>query len=204
MFKVYKLISSNSKYPLAEIRTDGKSIDVFTDNTNGKLTQKVKTLQQLLRYVKNSSILKLIEDSSPTVNLLRYVLDNGDVVEITTDGHTAILNGRFLGQEEKNALFIAIKRGDINVSRKADPTKPIPVFPTPKVQEQAPESQVKSQITPGMLDAVQKRQSNIAKIRSLSTKSYDYEIENGDYSGAEDPGYCKEILYALRYGDSNE
>lgn len=200
MIKVYKLISSNSQYPLAEIRTDGKSVDVFSDNTDGKITEKIKTFQQLLRYVKNSSILKLVEDSKPSVNLLRYVMDNGDVVEITTDGHTAILNGRLLSSEEKDALFIAIKRGEIKVSRKSDPSQAIPLFPSVQRKEEAP---IKSQLSEGMMDAIRKSQQKVTKLRSMSTKSYDYEIENGDYSGAEDPEYIKEMLYSLKYGDSN-
>jgi hypothetical protein len=145
-----------------------------------------------------------VEDSEPTVNLLRYVLDNGDVVEVTTDGHTAILNGKLLGSEEKSALFVAIKRGEIKVARKADPSKPIPVFPTPTAQGGQITNPVKSEVSQGMIDAIRQRQSSLSKMRSLSSKSYDYEIENGDYAGAEDPSYCKEILYALRYGDSNE
>lgn len=196
-------MSSNSQYPLAEIRTDGKTIDVVVDNTDGKITDKIKNFQQLLKYIKNSSILSLIQDSNPTINLLRYVMDNGDIVEITTDGHTAILNGELLGDEEKQALFAAIKRGEINVSRKADPTKPIPVFPS-LPPEQKKENPVKSEISPGMMEAIKNKQAELAKMRNMSSKSYDYEIENGDYSGAEDPEYCKQILYALRYGDSNE
>jgi hypothetical protein len=203
MFKVYKLISINSPYPLAEIRTDGKAVDIFVDNTNGKIAKKFKTFDQVLKYVKNSSILKLTQDHSPTVNLLRYILDNGDIVEITTDGHTVVLNNNLLSQEEKDGLFDAIKIGKIKVARKSDPSNPIPVFPT-NFEKPVIADSTERKISKQMLEAVQKRQSELQQIRSLSTKSYDYEIENKDYSGAEDPEYCKKMLYALKYGDSNE
>jgi hypothetical protein len=130
-------------------------------------------------------------------------MDNGDVVEITTDGHTAILNGILLNTEEKDVLFQSIKRGELKVAHKADPTKPVPVFPSLPAKQKE-ENPVKSEISPGMMEAIKDRQSSLAKMRSMSSKSYDYEIENGDYSGAEDPEYCKKLLYALRYGDSNE
>lgn len=203
MFKVYKLLSSNSQYPLAEIRTDGNVIDVTVDNTDGKITEKIKNFQQLTKLVRNSSVLSLKEDKEPTANLLRYVMDNGDIVEITTDGHTAILNSKLLSLEEKDALFAAIKRGDIKVSRKADLTQPVPVFPSSPKIEQAVEKPEPS-VSEGMMKVIQENQFKLSKLRSMSTKSYDYEIENGDYSGAEDPEYCKKMLYALRYGDSNE
>lgn len=172
-------------------------VDVYVDNTNGKLS-KIKTMEQLTRYVKSSSVLSLIQDSEPTVNLLRYVMDNGDVVEITTDGHTAILNGNLLSSEEKQALFNAIKSGEIKVARKADMSAPVPVFP----DEKRPEVQaIKPTVSQDMLDAVDKFQSKITRLRNLSTKSYDHEIESGDYSGAEDPAYVKRMLYLMRYGE---
>jgi hypothetical protein len=125
-------------------------------------------------------------------------MDNGDVVEITTDGHTAILNGNLLSLEEKQALFAAIKSGELKVARKADMSAPIPVFP----EEKRPEmKKVKPTVSQDMLDAVDKFQNKITKMRSLSTKSYDYEIESQNYSGAEDSEYVKRMLYLMRYGE---
>ena len=87
--KVYVIKSDYSEVPLAEVRTDGDTVDFVVDNTNGKLPQMVQSsLPKLRMLCDNSSHMRLEEPKKATVNLLRYVMDNGDVVEITSDGHT--------------------------------------------------------------------------------------------------------------------
>lgn len=94
--KVYKLLASDSQVPLAEIRIDdrGNKMEVFSDNTNGKITNMAgDDFQKLLGIVNHSSTLSLEETKDATVGLLRYLTSNGDVIEMTTDGHTCMING---------------------------------------------------------------------------------------------------------------
>ena len=197
-----KLISANSEYPLAEVRTDKRLVDFVVDNTDGKLSKKIKTYDQLLRYVKSSTYLKLEISKDATPNLLRYVLDNGDVVEITTDQRTVILNNELLDEPSKHALMQAITSGDLKVSVKADPTKPVQVLP--KIQTIGTESKPKGKMTEGIEKAVNILQSQANDARKQNSKNYDYDIETGDYRGAEDPEYAKQMLYNLKYGAGNE
>ena len=90
--KVYVLKSDYSDVPLAEVRESGGIIDFVVDNTEGKLPARVgKSMQALQQYVNGSSHMRLEGATKATVNLLRYVMTNGDVVEITSDGHNGHL-----------------------------------------------------------------------------------------------------------------
>lgn len=199
MLKTYNLLSSGSSYPLAQIRTDGNNISIVSDNTPDGLASKVKTFKDLVRLVNKSSVLSLEEGTDTIIHILRYVMDNGDVVEMTEDGKTAILNGTLLNESEQNALFEAIKRKEINVAHKTDSSSPIQMLPPMKVMPKAESSQ-STEISKGMLESIKRSQSQLQSIRSMSTKSYDYEIENGNYDDSEDPAYVKKMLYKLKYG----
>ena len=192
-----KVLSANSEHALGECRTDKKVVDWIVDNTDGKLS-KIKTYEHLVRYVRRSTYLKLQPSHDATPNLLRYVLNNGDVVEVTTDGKTAILNGNLLTSEEKDALMFAIANKDLQVAHKADPSKPIQVMPKINVSDKQQEQ--KGAANPNMLKAIQDSEAKAEKARKNSNEFYDHDIETGDYRGAEDPEYVKQMLYKMKYG----
>ena len=126
--KIYRLISDLTDIPLLEVRTDGNRIEVIVDNSNGKIPSEIgNTLQSLEDYANKSSHLSLEEPEEPTAHLLRYVLENGDVAEVTTDGKTCMLNGKLLTRAEKAAFFDALTSGKAKVARKADIQNPIPI-----------------------------------------------------------------------------
>jgi hypothetical protein len=197
--RVLVIKSDYSEVPLAEVREAGGIIDFIVDNTNGKLPKTVgRSMQKLSDLVKKSSHMSLEEPKKATVNLLRYVMDNGDVVEITTDGHTAMLNGNLLSQEEKEALFQAVRRGDIKVTRKTDIQQAIPIMPasdkpTPSLQ--------KPKLRPEIMDLIKSDQDKRDEIQKMATKSYDEEIENADLHDAEDKEWTRKLMYWLKYGD---
>jgi hypothetical protein len=197
--KILVVKSDHSEIPLAEIRTDGRVLEFVVDNTNGKLPAMFQNnYQRMLQVVQRSSHMQIQSPTKATVNLLRYVMNNGDVVEITSDGHTVILNGNLLSQQEKDALFQAFSRGDIKVSRKTDIQQAIPVFPTqPKIQKPAE----KRKLDPVVMDKIKKKQAHDAAAQEMSGPDYDDEIENADFSGAEDADWCKNMSYWLKYGD---
>jgi hypothetical protein len=135
--KVLRVTSDYVDVPLLEVRTDGNKIEIIVDNSNGKISKELDdTLASLHDYVKHSSHLKLTEPDEPAAHLLRYVLENGDVAEVTTDGATCVLNNKLLSRQEKAAFFDALSSGQIKVARKADIQTPIPVPAGTKRQPQ--------------------------------------------------------------------
>jgi hypothetical protein len=197
--KVLTIKSHNSDHTLAEIRTDGRLVEFIVDNTNGKLSKLVgREYSKLEALLANSSVLYSEEPKVATAHLVRYVLDNGDVAEITTDGRTCLLNGKMLTEEEKVALFNAIRTGELKVAHKADRERPVPVLPPMQSMSQ-PQKQtgMDKDITShfkSMLIDKEKDESN-------SDIEYDHEIENADLSSAEDPAYTKRLMYLLKYGE---
>lgn len=198
--KIYIIKSTQSKVPLAEIRVEGDQIEFIVDNSNGAVPKMANnSFKELSRKVSASSHLSLEEPTKSSITMFRYILSNGDVAEISSDGHTCILNGKILEPEEKDALFAAIKRGEISVNRKADGIQQYPIMPSIKPTEK---KQQKNFISKAALDNIRKEQKQAIEAGKLSTPEYDYEIESGDYRGAESPNYVKRILYKLKYGTS--
>lgn len=202
MLKLYVIRSKNSPAPLAEVRTDGRTVDFIVDNTKGQLPALTgKQFSRLQQMVDKSSHLTMEEPSKPATHLLSYVLDNGDVVEITMDGKTCLLNGRLLSEEEKQALFVAIRRKEINVKEKADMANPVPVMPSKAPDQQMPKmSPPKMDATVLQEIAQQHEQSKEADKQNSS--AYDQNIEDMDFSNddGDDPEQGKQMMYALKYG----
>jgi hypothetical protein len=142
MVKIYAIYSEYSSEPLAVIRTDGGVVDFATDNTNGEITHgviekdipKQQQFAALQAKIADTSHLKMVEKTpDKPFYMLRYTLNNGDVVEITADGLSCFLNGEMLTHFEKNALFDAIRTGAIKVVGKTDYKDAIPFgMPVPK------------------------------------------------------------------------
>ena len=200
--RVLVIKSRNAEHVLAEIRTDNRQVDFTVDNTGGRLPKMIgRSYERLMNVLRNSSTLYADTPTTATAQLLRYVLDNGDVAEITTDGKTALLNGKLLDEQEKNVLFMSIRSGQIKVARKADMSAPIPVLPPVTKLKQAP---VSTGIDDGLLSEFKKMANDQEEKDSMSSEQYDYHIENADLSDAEDPDYVKHMLYSLKYGASRD
>lgn len=198
MVKIIIIKSSRTEIPLAEIRTDGKKIDFIIDNTEGSLPQQCEgNYQKLLEIVHGSSHLSLEAPEKATVGYFRYILDTGDTVEITSDGKTAVLNGKMLSEHERTMLFEAIKRREINVSKKADIENPIPIGLPKKLSQ--PEKQKTFDVK--ILKSIKEQQNDLNEKRKRATKDYDEELEEIAAKDLEDPKGLKQLLYALKYGD---
>lgn len=198
--KVIVIKSDHSEVPLAEVRTDGRVLDFVVDNTNGRLPKLFQnSYQHMQRIVSNSSHMTMEIPQKATVNLLRYVLDNGDVAEITSDGHTVLLNGTLLTPDEKDALFAAVKRGEIKVVRKTDVQQAIPIVNPPQEQQQQKLPQVK--ISASMMNMIQEDQKKASKAQEMASKKYDQQIEEAKLHQAEDKEWTRRLMYWLKYGD---
>jgi hypothetical protein len=200
--KVFVVKSDYSEVPLVEVREEGGIIDFVVDNTSGRIPAKVgRSYQQLLQYVGKSSHLSIEEPKKATVNLLRYVMSNGDVVELTSDGHTCVLNGQLLSQEEKDALFDSFRRGEIKVARKTDVQEALPVLPSNRLQ---PRREMKHEINPQVMDMIENDQRTKDKERMMASRQYDSEIDDAPLHEAEDKDWVKDFFRYLKYGDQDE
>lgn len=196
--QVYLVKTRVSSTPIAEIRTDGRIMEFIIDNTQGKLPRLVGTdFGKLKQLASDSSYMYLDQHSTPSANILRYLMSNGDIVEITTDGKTVEINGEMISGEEKDELFAAIRAGTLTVAQKADPSKPTPVIPVP--QDNAPKSPVPS---PKMnMMVVKNMTNNLTKKDEKEAKGsafHDPSIESKNF-GPDDEQF-KNMAYYLKYG----
>lgn len=199
MIELYVIKSMHSSAPLAEIRTDSKNIDWILDNTNGKLAQSCGgDFAKLKSIIDKSSHMSMETPTEATVGMLRYSLENGDIVEISTDGKTALLNGKIMPEEEKVGLMSAISSGKIKVKNKANLEKPMQVFPKRKAYKVPEKPQT---IKKESLEAIQKHLDAKKSKDELNDRNHDSEINAVDFSGDEYPERGKQLLYLLKYGD---
>ena len=194
--KIYVIKSSYHSEPLATVRTDGTNLDWVEDNTDGKLPASVPNLQRLKQMCSNSSHLTMEEPSDQKIGLLRYVMANGDIVEITSDGASAMLNGTLLDEEHKSALMTAIANGGIKVAHKADTRQSIPIMATP-TQSKLPER--KPEIDADEMKAIQHHRQKENKSAKSDSSDHDSRIEDMDF-GDTDAAMGKSLMYQLKYG----
>lgn len=197
--KVFVIKSYSAPQPLAEVRTDGRQVDFVVDNTDGRLPKMVgRNYSKLIQLMDTSSSMYMEAATSATAQLLRYVLDNGDVAEITTDGKTAMLNGTLLDENEKNVLFNSIRTGEIKVARKADRATPVPVLPpATKLRPNIPSSMDKD-----LVNEMKKSAKQQDEEERNSSAEYDHQIEKADLRDADDPEYARDMMYRMKYGVS--
>lgn len=198
--QLFVITSDHSKIPLAELRTDGKNIDWIIDNSNGKLSRMAQgNFQILSSIIDKSSHMKLAHPTEATVGLLRYSLENGDIIEITTDGKTAMLNGSIIAPEEKNALMGLIQSGKIKVKGKANIAAPLPIRNMPK-QSKAKYKPTKKETDQAEAEREKIRKS-IADKASRGSSKWDDAIEKVDFSDSHCPDLGRQLLYLMKYGD---
>lgn len=202
--KVYVVTSNTSSVPLAEIREANDRIEFTVDNTDGKLPAMAGgSFAKLKDYVSKSSNLRMESPTEPTAHLLRYLLDNGDVAEITTDGRTCLLNGKLLEEAEKNTLFAAIRSGELKVARKADLATPISVLPARKQREESFKLKQKNTYNPAIMKIAKQQADEIAKMQAQASVANDDMIEKMDLSDLDtedDRAMTRTMLYYLKYG----
>ena len=201
--KLYVIKSDHDSTPLAEVRTDGNAVEYTVDNTDGALpAQSGKSFQKLAAIVAKSSHMSMEETQGPTVGLLRYELNNGDIIEITTDARTVMLNGRLLTDAEKRAVKDSIDRGEIQIARKADPTAPTPVLPTPPKAAETPRAPAGG-LNQEVLSLLARNRSDKAMERSRIQKgSPDPSIDAiRTFGMSPDQGdHTKRLLYYMAHG----
>lgn len=197
--KVYLITSEVSSTPLAEVRTTGPGgrVDFTVDNTEGALPAQVNgSYDRLEQIVSRSSHLRMKAPTKATANLVRYIMDNGDVVEMTTDGLTCLLNGEMLDDERKRALFNAIRTGQLKVARKADSAVTVATAPDMR----RPPEAVKPKTDQSIIHLLAIMHAQDKAMEKNYNARYDRGIEDQDYSYSDDPAFSKNFAYALKHG----
>jgi hypothetical protein len=120
MIKSYILATNTSESPIAEIRTDGKNIQVLHDLSGGQIEASTHgSLSSLKNMVKRSAHLTLLTPIEHEIGKLGFFLETGDTIEITTDSLTATLNGRLMSEPEMDALMDSIAAGEVQVTHRS-------------------------------------------------------------------------------------
>jgi len=191
--QIYAIKSIYNAVPLAEIRTDGKRIEFIVDNTGGKLPKTFDgDFEKAKKIVAKSHHIKMEHPQENVPGLLRYVLENNDIIEMTTDGKTSLLNGELLTGQEKEALFYALSNGHLKVKQKADLESPIMI--KPKIMRSL--AKKKEGFDPAYLAALKEDRKQKEDKQQKSDINYDYYIEDTFAKNEDD----KKLAYVLKYG----
>lgn len=198
MIRVMVVSSSYSKVPLAEVRTDGRSVDFVVDNTNGMLPSSVgNRYDKLMEIVNSSRYLSIADQEKPTVNLIRYLLSDHRVVEITSDGLTCLVDGKLISEKEKQDLFLSIKNKQISIkSRQNDP---VPVQAPPKVKQPAVAVKQVGDMSSAIQDVLRTIKEKQTEEKRYN-RYWDGGIEDADLSDSDDPKESKSFMYFMKYG----
>jgi hypothetical protein len=197
MIKIVKIVSDMSAVPIAEVRTDGEQIEFIVDNTNGELPHTVgRSFSKLQNFIANSSHLRAEESKEATAHFVRYLMNNGEVIEMTTDQKTILVNGVLLDEPQKNALFQMLNSGTIKIVSSSDETKPIPVPSVPNTKKLEPIREPRE-----VIHYKSEEKKRLEALQKRATPKYDPEIEHSDYSSVDNPEFTKKLWYFLKYGD---
>jgi hypothetical protein len=196
MVKVY-LLKSGAKV-LAEVRTDGSGYELFNDSTDGRVDRMARgSFKRLLEAVGRSSYLSLSLKRDQLPGILRYRLDTGDIIEMTTDGCTAVRNGQLLSQQEKDALLREIAYGRVTVVDKQD------VAAAGKINESisvADRHAVNSDDADSRYREFGDSFARVSAAYSAGSAKNDPGIDDWDLSDMEWPDKIRTMVRYLRYG----
>lgn len=104
--------------PLVVLRTDGHTVEIIDDHTGGQFSKDIKgSYERLEKIIQNSSHITANVQGQLKEQLKRFELDTGDIVEVTADGKTALLNGALVPDLLKNLLFDALNDGKVSVHK---------------------------------------------------------------------------------------
>lgn len=205
--ETYIIKSTESKVIVAKIRTDGKRVQFILDNTKGELPKKAgDDFSKLQNFINQSSHLELQKDDLKNYSIIRYLLNNGDVVEVTNDLKTMFVNGTLLSDIEKQQLLNLLATNQLQVASQDGSSLPISVA-LKQVQENSTtntEIRRKPRLNPTYLKYMLEYVRNQDRLDKMSNANYDYNIESQDYSDAEDPDFVKKMLYLFKYGDKKQ
>jgi hypothetical protein len=202
--ETYIIKSTESQVIVAKIRTDGKKVQFILDNTKGELPKKVgDDFSKLKDFINQSSHLELQKDDLKNYSIIRYLLNNGDVVEVTNDLKTLFVNGTLLSDVEKQQLLNLLATNQLQVVSQDGSSLPISVA-LKQVKENSntnTEIRKKPRLNQTYLKYMLEYIRNQDRLDKMSNSNYDYNIESQDYSDAEDPAFVKKMLYLFKYGE---
>jgi hypothetical protein len=202
--QIFVIRSDLSPVPLAEVRTDGKSVEFVVDNSNGELPKVSQGLLQNLRsFCGNSSHLTMEQSSENIAHFVRYMLNNGEVVELSTDHKTVLINGKLLDEQHKEILFDMIRTGEVKVTSSSNEAYPVPSIPAPKPAQPASTVSEHHVRIKTALQLMKQEQARRDEMMKWSSPDYDPEIESADFSSMDNYGadFTKKLWYFMRYGD---
>lgn len=198
--KALLIKSSQTDEIMAEIRTDGHSCQFIMDKTNGKIPDLfAKGLTDGINKIDESDSLEIV--NNPNVKSHTYVLTNGDVIVITTDGKNACLNGKLLSPENFNKMHKLLAEGKLKVSKKANMDYPDELQGIARPVQSPIKDTRQERFENSLANFAQQKQ----KIGSFSNK-YDPNIDQMDFPELDKNMHdmMKKIIYDAVYGAKND
>lgn len=197
--KIFNIISNIDDKKLAEIRTDKESAQTLLDQTGGKIEAMFsKGFEKGKKLVENSSAIRIERYDGQTIRIYRYLLENGDMVVITSDGQTLSLNGKLLDANHKQRFLEILASGQIKVSKKSDPVN-LASFYQPKpvdMMEQERQEILRRKYESHALTVSQN------PLPTFSSKR-DPRLDHIAKQEKHDQKFAKKLSYLLMYGDKN-
>jgi len=197
--KLLKVQSRLTGETLAQLRAVQDEVQVVSDKTNGMISQVFESgLTTGKQKLDRSSALALVQDDTG-IQIHRYLLANGDLVQITSDGVTVVLNGQILDEDYKQRLLQALAEQQLTVIQKSPGVGP-EAFYQPKpvdMLEQERKEILRQKFT--QTDAYDKA---LASKKPKKTHNYDPDLEKliRQHPKHGRP-FFKKLAYLLTYGD---
>jgi len=197
--KILSIKSNFTDKTVAEIRVVKDQVQVVVDKTNGTIEKMFASgFSNGQNLINHSAALRLEPGDTKGVKVYRYLLTNGDMVQISTDGKTVALNGSLLDEEYKQRLLQALSSQQLKVAKKSGGVDPS-VFYQPK-----PVDMIEQEHRKMMHLKIQEQE---AKIQELSdppvkrSKASDPVLDDFAEQQDHDHGFYKALAYKLHYGD---
>lgn len=186
MLKIQEIKSNHSSIPLGQIRTDGNQLEWIVDNYN--LQAQFQTYSELKAYVDSSSTMSLVDFAGEVPTLRNFSLSTGDTLTVTSDGKTALINGKLISQAQKDQLQDMIDSGKIKVMGEG--------AQLPVMKEKKPAIQKRKLDFTQLSNSMRQKESEKAKKGSVH---HDPEIEEA-YGDSYENALAKNLSYLNKYG----
>jgi hypothetical protein len=185
----YRIIQEGSSQPLAVLRANKDTFGIVLDRTGGEFEKQFgNDFKKLRDSLVSKSYIQLVADEEP-VPFTRYLLSTGDVLEISNDKATIVLDNAILTDADKASLMQQIQAGQLKImgtSERFDGTQDAPIkapeIPTPKPPKaELPAAMLKNQ-----------------QLDEQSSVNYDPRIDDTDFYTL-DPEFTRALAYKFKY-----
>jgi hypothetical protein len=180
---------------LAQLRSSKDKVQVIADRSNGAITSLFEQGMDVGKQKLDRSSTLMLEKDDTNVLVHKYLLTNGDIVQITSDGITVILNGVILDEDYKQKLLQALAEKQLTVAQKSPGVGPEAFYQPKPVDMMAKERKKILQQKWDHAEATRKKEP-------VRNRHRDHLLDEliKDHPKTRRP-FFKKLAYLLSYGD---